>query len=100
MTESENDAEDEARYEAEYRAAGEAAREIVTLMKMAEGQGYDDPAHMGGIVREVMRGYQSRQAWRLVEVIARGVAGTFADLDEWSTHVLDALAEGDSGETS
>jgi hypothetical protein len=80
-----------------YRRAQEDAREIVTLMKMAEEQGLDDDAHIRGIVRQRMSTYiEPRQSWLLIEVLARAVADTFDNLADWSEHVVTALGGEDA----
>lgn len=76
-----------------YRAAREAAREIVTLIKVAEENGTDPDAHViRGQVRQYVRDHTPLQTWLLVEVLARAVAATYEDLDDWSTAVLQAVA--------
>lgn len=77
-----------------YREAREAAREIVTLIKLAEEQGTDPLAIViRGVVREKVRDNTPAQTWLLIEVLARAVAATYDDLDDWSTSVLKAVAE-------
>lgn len=73
-----------------------AARELVTLFKMAEEQGLDNDSHRGGAVREITRGWLPWQRNLLIEVLARGVASTFTDLGEWSDHVLAALDDAEA----
>lgn len=79
-----------------YQEARETAREIVTLIKVAEEQRTDpDALIIRGVVREKVREHTPLQTWLLVEVLARAVAATYDDLADWSSSVLKAVAEGE-----
>jgi hypothetical protein len=76
-----------------YREACEYAREIVTLIKVAEQHGTDDDGHViRGQIRQKVNGSTPLQTWLLVEVLARAVAATYDDLDDWSAAVIQALS--------
>lgn len=84
-----------------YQQASEKAREFVTLVKTAEQHGPDaDPG--GHIVRGQIRQWSNEatdlQRWLMVEVLARAVAATYDDLDDWSQSVLEAIASEGSGQ--
>lgn len=89
-----------------YREAKEAAREIVTLIKFAEENGGEggDPHAIRGQIRQQVTAWERESSpmrtWLLIEVLARSVAATYEDLDDWSTAVLKAMAdEADDGIT-
>lgn len=77
-----------------YREAKEAGREFVTLIKVAEENDTDPDGHIvRGQIRQYVRDATDAQVWLLVEVLARSVAATYEDLDDWSNSVLEAIAE-------
>lgn len=77
-----------------YAEAREKAREIVTLIKTAEAWEADPDGHdIRGQIRQHVRDSTDLGVWLLIEVLARSVAATYEDLDEWSAAVLQALAE-------
>jgi hypothetical protein len=79
-----------------YTAANEKAREIVTLIKTAEAYDSDPDGHaIRGQIRQHVRDATPLQVWLLIEVLARSVAATYEDLDEWSAAVIAALATTD-----
>lgn len=83
-----------------YREACETAREIVTLIKVAEERDSDRGGHViRGQIRQQVRAWESEasplRTWLLIEVLARAVAATYDDLADWSESVLKALADGE-----
>lgn len=77
-----------------YREARDCARELVTLIKVADDNGTDEDGHViRGQIRQKVNESTPLQTWLLVEVLARGVAATYDDLADWSESVLQALAE-------
>ena len=80
-----------------YRAAREQAREFVTLIKFAEEHGGEesDPHAIRGQIRQYARDATDAQVWFLIEVLARSVAATYEDLNDWSVSVIEAIAKED-----
>lgn len=79
-----------------YRRAREYGRELVTLIKAVDGYGPggDPGGHMirGQIAQHVSE-TTPLSTWLLVEVLARSVAATFDNLDDWSEAVIQAVAD-------
>lgn len=76
-----------------YREAREAAREIITLIKVAEEHGTDSEGHeIRGQIRQYVRDHTDLQTWLLIDVLARAVAATYEDLSDWSASVIEAVA--------
>ena len=85
-----------------YRQAQEFGREIVTLIKVAEANGTDQDGHViRGQIRQRVSEWETDSSplrvWLLIEVLARSVAATYEDLDDWSVSVLQAVAEDEEG---
>lgn len=77
-----------------YAEAREYARELITLIKFAEQNGADADGHeIRGQIRQKVRESTPLQTWLLIEVLARSVAATYEDLEDWSESVLQALSE-------
>jgi hypothetical protein len=77
-----------------YREAREQAREFVTLIKFAEQHGGEDadPHAIRSQIRQYVSTATPAQTWFLIEVLARSVAATYDDLEEWSAAVIEALS--------
>jgi hypothetical protein len=77
-----------------YRQAQEQAREFVTLIKVAEEMGADPDGHdIRGQIRQYVRANPMLGTWLLIEVLARSVAATFDDLEDWSAAIVATVAE-------
>lgn len=82
--------------DAYYREAREYARELITLIKVADDSDTDpDEAsrEIRGQIRQYVRGATPTQVWLLIHVLANAVAATYDDLGDWSTSVIEALAD-------
>ena len=84
-----------------YREAREFARYLITLIKVGDDNGTDEDGHViRGQIRQQVRTWESEasplRTWLLIEVLARSVAATYDDLDEWSAAVIESLATGEA----
>lgn len=76
-----------------YNDARTYARELITLIKIADENGTDTDGHIiRGQIRQKVREGTQLQTWLLVEVLARAVAATYEDLSDWSDAVIQAVA--------
>lgn len=82
----------------DYRAARERGRELVTLIKAVDDYGPDaDPGGnmIRGQVAQMVGEITPLSIWLLIEVLARSVAATYDNLDDWSAAVIQAVADED-----
>lgn len=85
-----------------YREVQEFAREVITLIKFAEQHGGEDsdPHAIRGQIRQQVTQWEREasgmRTWLLIEVLARSVAATYDDLNDWSEAVIQAIAQEES----